>query len=112
LARSERNIVWRGAVRSDSSAVGALGAIELADGFRTNKPGPDGLRFRVLLRAAFQLECLLAAAKRALYFDVSTFRERRGEISELAENQDSMPLSVRLPLPMGLNDLSLMAVSS
>jgi hypothetical protein len=34
---------------------GRLGAIELANGFGTNEPGPDVLRFRILLGAAFQL---------------------------------------------------------
>jgi hypothetical protein len=32
-----------------------LGAIELANGSGTNEPGPHVLRFRILLRAAFQL---------------------------------------------------------
>ena len=74
-----------------------LGAIELADGVGTNEPGPDVLSFRVLLGAAFQLQRLLTAAKRALYFDVSAFDKRGREISELAENQNAMPLGARFP---------------
>src|SRR5205823_2122564 len=38
-----------------------------------------------------------AAAKRALYFDVSAFGERGSEVSELAENQNAMPLGARFP---------------
>jgi hypothetical protein len=76
---------------------GRLGAIELANRFRTNEPGPDVLRFRILLGAAFQLDGLLAAAKRALYFDVSAFGECGSEVTELAENHNAMPLGVGFP---------------
>jgi hypothetical protein len=57
-----------------------LGAIELANRFGTNEPGPHVLRFRILLGAAFQLQCLFAATKRALYFDVSAFGERGSDL--------------------------------
>jgi hypothetical protein len=76
---------------------GRLGAIELAYGSGANEPGPHVLRLRILLGAAFQLERLLAAAKRALYFDVSAFAERPSEISELAEHQNAIPLGARFP---------------
>ena len=76
---------------------GRLGAIELANGFGANEPGPHVLRFRILLGAAFQLESLLAATKRALYFDVSAFGECGSEICELAENQNAMPFGARFP---------------
>jgi hypothetical protein len=91
---SKRDVNWRGAVGSGSFAVGA---IELADGFGTNEPGTYILRFRILFGSAVQLEGLLSAAKRALYFDVSAFRQRGSEISELAENHNAMPLGVGFP---------------
>jgi hypothetical protein len=89
---------------------GRLGAIELANRFRTNEPGTDVLRFRILLGAAFQLKCLFAAAKRSLYFDVSAFGERGGEIFGLAKNQNAMPLGARFPfIPLSVFQLSFVA---
>jgi Cu(I)/Ag(I) efflux system membrane protein CusA/SilA len=66
--RSKRNIVDAGVQRAFRVVTRLLGAIELANGLCANEPGPQCLRFVVLLGAAFQLEQRLKLILPVVFF--------------------------------------------